>query len=38
MLDASDGELAIYKPEADKLRNSVDHLTGLVNEVEKRLL
>jgi hypothetical protein len=25
-------ELAVYKPEVDKPRNSVDHLTNLVNE------
>ncbi|MEJ5310529.1 MAG: hypothetical protein WHX52_12225 [Anaerolineae bacterium] len=37
MLNASDVELAVYKPEVDKLRNSVDHLTDLVNEGEKRL-
>lgn len=38
MLDASDVELSIYKPEADKCRNSADHLTSLMNEYERRLL
>lgn len=37
MLDASDVELVIYKPEAAKLRNSVDYLTGLERNYEQRL-
>ncbi len=37
MIQASEVELSIYKPEADKLRNSIDCLTGMVNDYEKRL-
>lgn len=37
MLAASEVEQSVYKPEIDKLRNSIAYLTGLINDYEGRL-